>query len=196
MPELLVAPLVGVRIEEARAVHLARRANPVEREGQRRPAGLRTQLFLAHVVRPAAATLADAAAHHQHVDDAAIVHVAVVPVVHRGADDHHRLAVRLVRVVGELACHRDQLCAWRAGDALLPRRRVGRVVVEISSRRTRPPGRERRRSCATCRSNTVATSASRCSPALPSVIRRTGTVRTSTSVCTLFGKCSLTIPPK
>ncbi len=81
--ELFVAPLVGVRVEEAGAVHLARRADPVEREGERRPAGLRAQLFLAHVVRPAAAALADAAAHHQHVDDAAVVHVAVVPVVHR-----------------------------------------------------------------------------------------------------------------
>ncbi len=129
--ELLVAPLVGVRIEEAGAVHLARRADPVEREGQRRPAGLWPQLLLTHVVRPAATALPDAAAHHQHVDDAAVVHVAVIPVVHRGADDHHRLAVRLVRVLGELAGHRDQLRAWRAGDAFLPGRRVRRVLVEI-----------------------------------------------------------------
>ena len=101
--ELLVAPLVGVRVEERRRVHVPRRAVPVERERERGPAGLRPQLLLADVVRPAAARLPDAAAHHQHVDDAAVVHVAVVPVVHRGADDHHRLAVRLVGVVGELA---------------------------------------------------------------------------------------------
>ena len=106
--ELLVAPLVGVRVEERRRVHLPRRTVPVERERERGPAGLRPQLLLADVVRPAAARLADAAAHHQHVDDAAVVHVAVVPVVHRRADDHHRLAVRLVGVVGELARDRDR----------------------------------------------------------------------------------------
>ncbi len=132
--ELLVAPLVGVRVEEAGGVLLARRAHPVESEGERRPAGLRPQLFLAHVVRPAAAALADAAAHHQHVDDAAVVHVAVVPVVHRRADDHHRAAARAVRVVGELARHRDHLRARRAGDLLLPCGGVGRVVVVAGGR--------------------------------------------------------------
>ena len=73
--ERLVAPLVGMRIEERGRVHLPRRAVPVEREGERRPAGLRPQLLLPDIVRPAAAGLADAAAHHQHVDDAAVVHV-------------------------------------------------------------------------------------------------------------------------
>ena len=128
--ELLVAPLIGVRVKEARAVLLARRADPVERERERGPAGLRPQLLLADVMRPAAAALADAAAQHQHVDDAAIVHVAVIPVIHRRADDHHRPAVRLVRVLGELACHRDHLRARHARDLLLPGRRVRRVVVE------------------------------------------------------------------
>src|SRR5256885_11187200 len=37
-----------------------------------------------------------AAAQHQHVDDAAVVHVAVVPVVHGRADDDHGLAARLL----------------------------------------------------------------------------------------------------
>ncbi len=127
--QLLVAPLVGVGVEEAGAVHLPRRADPVQREGQRRPAGLRAQLLLAHVMRPAAAALADAAAHHQQVDDAAVVHVGVVPVVHRRADDDHALAVRLVGVVGELPRHGDDLVARHAGDALGPGRRVGSVVV-------------------------------------------------------------------
>ena len=147
--ELLVAPLVGVRVEERRRVHLPRRAVPVERERERGPAGLRAQLLLADVVRPAAARLPDAAAHHQHVDDAAVVHVAVEPVVHRGADDHHRLAVRLVGVVGELAGDGDHLVGRHAGDLLLPGRRVGHVVVVATRRRCRRPGRGRRRSSRT-----------------------------------------------
>ena len=55
--ELLVAPLVGVRVEERGRVHLPRRPRPVEREGERGPAGLRAQLLLSDVVRPAAARL-------------------------------------------------------------------------------------------------------------------------------------------
>ena len=147
--DLLVAPLVGVRVEERRRVHVPRRPVPVERERERGPARLRTQLFLADVMRPAAARLPDAAAHHQHVDDAAVVHVAVEPVVHRGADDHHRLAVRLVGVVGELAGDGDDLLGRHAGDLLLPCRRVGDVVVVATRRRCRRPGRGRCRNSRT-----------------------------------------------
>ena len=81
--ELFVTPLVAVRVEERRAVHLARRPHPIEREGQHGPAGLRPELLLADIMRPAAAGDADRAAHHQEVDDAAIAHVLVIPVVHR-----------------------------------------------------------------------------------------------------------------
>ena len=54
---------------------------------------------------------ADAAAHHQHVDDAAVVHVGVIPVVHRRADDHHGAALGLLGVEREFARHRDDLIA-------------------------------------------------------------------------------------
>ena len=87
--ELFVAPLVGVCVEEAGRIHLTRRTYPVERESERGPAGLRPQFFLPHIMRPATAAFSHAAAHHQHVDDAAVVHVAVIPVVHGRADDHH-----------------------------------------------------------------------------------------------------------
>ena len=100
-----VAPLVGVRIEKRGRVLLARRTAPVERKCQRQPARLRTQLFLADIVRPAAARLSDATAHHQHVDDAAVVHVAVVPVVHGGTDDHHRAALGLLGIECEFTRH-------------------------------------------------------------------------------------------
>src|SRR3546814_12364585 len=60
------------RIKVAGAIHLARRAAPVETEGEWEPARLRAQFFLTDVVRPAAARLADAAAHHEQRDDAEI----------------------------------------------------------------------------------------------------------------------------
>ena len=132
--QLLVAPLRAVQVEEAGAVHLPRRPAPVQAEGQRRPAGLRAQLLLADIVRPAAAALADAAAHHQHVDDCAVVHVHVVPVVHRRTDDHHRLAAGLVGAVGELAGDLRRARRRNAGDALLPGRGIGRVGVLVGGR--------------------------------------------------------------
>ncbi|CAB3810503.1 hypothetical protein LMG28688_07260 [Paraburkholderia caffeinitolerans] len=108
---------------------MARRAVPVERERQRGPAGLRAQLFLAHVMRPAAARLAYAAAHHQHVDDGAVRHVHVIPVIDARADDHHRLALGLVRVLRELARDVDHVGALHARDRFLPRGRVRYIVV-------------------------------------------------------------------
>src|SRR5690606_17869655 len=128
---LLVAPLGAVVVEEAGAVHLAGRAVPVEAEGQRQPAALRTQLLLADVVGPAATGLADATAEHEHVDQPAVVHVHVVPVVHRRADDDHGAAVGLVGVVGELAGHLDGLLAGHTGDLLLPGRGAGHAGVVV-----------------------------------------------------------------
>src|SRR5690606_8378244 len=131
---LLVAPLRAVVVEEAGAVHLPRRPAPVQAEGQRQPAALRTQLLLADVVGPAATGLADATAEHEHVDQPAVVHVHVIPVVHRRADDDHRAATGLVGVVGELAGDLDRLLARNAGDLLLPGRgaRHAGVVVAVS----------------------------------------------------------------
>ena len=126
--ERFIAPLVGMGVERGRAVDLARRARPVEAEGQRQPARLRPQFFLPDIMRPAAARFADAAAHHQHVDDAAIVHVHVVPMVHRRADDDHGASVRLLRVAREFARRRFHLCARHAGNALAPGRGVGDIV--------------------------------------------------------------------
>ena len=76
-------------IEKTGAVHLPRWADPVKRKGQSSPSSLWAQFFLAHVVRPATATLTNAATHHEHIDDAAVVHVAVIPMVHGGTNDDH-----------------------------------------------------------------------------------------------------------
>ena len=50
-------------------------------------------------------------------------------VVHGRADDDHGFAVGLVRVVGKLAGHGDDLVAWHAGDLFLPCGGVGAVAV-------------------------------------------------------------------
>ena len=118
-------------VPEGGAVHLPRRADPVEGEGERLPAGLGPQLLLPDIVRPAAAAFAHASAHRQHVDDAAVDHVHVVPVVEAGADDNHRAALGLMRVLRELPCDRDHLVARDPGDALLPGWRVGHIVIEV-----------------------------------------------------------------
>ncbi len=127
----LVAPLVAVGVEERGGVLLTGRLGPVGGEGQRGPAGLRAQLFLADIVRPATAGLTDATAHHQHVDGGAVVHVHVVPVVHRRADDDHRLAVGLLGVAGEAAGHGQDLVARHRGDGFGPGRRIGLDVVIV-----------------------------------------------------------------
>src|SRR5208337_2851806 len=79
------------------------------------------QLLLADIVGPAPARLADAAAHHQHVDDAAVVHVHVVPVVQPGADDDHGTALGLLGILGKLTRYRDDLRARDAADFFRPR---------------------------------------------------------------------------
>ena len=127
--QLFMAPLAGVRVEETGAVHLAGRTRPVAGKGQRCPAELRPQLFLADVVGPAAAALADATAHHQHIDDAAVDHVIVVPVIQRGADDDHALAVGAVGVVSEFAGDLNHQLALDRGVLFLPGRGVGHIVV-------------------------------------------------------------------
>ena len=127
--QLLVPILARVRIEEARAVHLARRTRPVQTEGQRCPAELRPQLLLAHIVRPAATALTHAAAHHQQVDDAAIGHVGMEPVVQTPTDDHHAAATRVVRILRELACHLRHQLGTHACVLLLPCRRAGNIIL-------------------------------------------------------------------
>ena len=108
---------------------MACRTLPVEGKRQRLPAGLRTQFLLADVVRPAAAALTDAAAEDQHVDQTAIVHIEVIPVVQTRADDDHRTPVRLVRVFCKLTCDTGNVRARHAGNLFRPGRSVGLHVV-------------------------------------------------------------------
>src|SRR3546814_1519459 len=124
-----LTPLVRVRIKVAGAIHLARRAAPVETEGEWEPARLRAQFFLTDVVRPAAARLADAAAHHEQRDDAAIAHVHMIPVIETGAENDHRAAAGLLRRVGELARDLDDRLTRSTRHLLGPGGGEGHVVV-------------------------------------------------------------------
>ncbi len=68
---------------------MTRRTLPVKGKRQRLPAGLRTQFFLTYVVCPTATALTNAAAENQHVDQTAIVHIEVIPVVQTGTNNDH-----------------------------------------------------------------------------------------------------------
>ena len=115
-----IAPLAGVVIEVRCTVHVACRTLPVKAERQRLPAGLRTQFFLTNVVRPTAAALANAAAEDQHVDQTAVVHVQMEPVVQARTDDNHRAAMGLIGVIGKFARGTDDVRAGYAGDFFCP----------------------------------------------------------------------------
>ncbi len=108
---------------------MARRTLPVKGKRQRLPAGLRTQFFLADIVRPAAAALTNAAAEDQHIDKTAIVHIEVEPVVQTGADDDHRTAVGLIGVIGKLPRGADNMRPGNAGDFLRPCRGIRFEVI-------------------------------------------------------------------
>ena len=108
---------------------MACRTLPVKGKRQRLPAGLRTQFFLTHVVRPAAAALADAAAEDQHVDQTTVVHIEVIPVVKTRTDDDHGTTVGLIGVFRKLAGDTHDLRAWNAGDLLRPCRGISLHVV-------------------------------------------------------------------
>ena len=104
---------------------MAWRTLPVKAKRQRSPAGLRTQFFLADIVRPAAAALPYATAEDQHIDQPAVVHIHMEPVVHARADDDHRTTVGFFRVFSELARDADHLMAGNAGDFFRPGWRIG-----------------------------------------------------------------------
>ena len=125
-------PLAGVRVEERCAVHLARRTMPVECECQRCPAGLRTEFFLTDVVTPATARLTDTTAHHQHIDNATVVHVHMIPVVQPRADDDHALTMRLVRILCEFTRDLDHHFGFHAGVFFLPFRGVWDVLHVVA----------------------------------------------------------------
>src|SRR5690606_29692322 len=85
--------------------------------------------LLPDIVGPAAARLADAAAHRKQGDDAAVAHVHVVPMVEPGTEDDHRAAVGLLCIGGEFARDLDDRGARYAADLFRPGRRERYVLV-------------------------------------------------------------------
>src|SRR5690554_5438415 len=121
-------------VEEGGRIHVAWRALPVQAKRQRLPASLRAQFFLANVVGPATAALADTTTHDQHVDQATVVHVHVVPVVHTGTHDDHGTALGLVGIIRKLTGNADHFLGGYASDLFLPGRSVGlHFVIRRSS---------------------------------------------------------------
>ena len=104
---------------------------PVGSKGQWNPAALRAKFLLADIVAPAAAGFADRAAHHQHIDDAAIRHVHVIPVVQTGTDDYHTAAFGVMGVLGEFAGYLNDQFRFDAGMFFLPCRSIGFVIKII-----------------------------------------------------------------
>gem|GEM_PF-4031785 len=79
---------------------------------------------------PTAARLTDAAAHHQHVDDAAIAHIHVVPVIETSTENDHGASLGLLCIMSKFARNSDDLILWNASDLFSPGRRVRQAFIK------------------------------------------------------------------
>ena len=132
--EALVAPLVGVQVEERGAGHVPGGTLPVQTERHLHESGQRTHLLLTHVVRPAAAVHALAAAQHRQREERAVDLVGVEPVVGPGPHRDHRPALGQLGVARELPRHPGRRLRRHRGDHLLPCRRIGLHGVVVAGR--------------------------------------------------------------
>ena len=107
-------------VEKRGAVHLARWSVPIERKGQRQPAGLRAQFFLTDIVCPAATALPDTTAEDQHVDHPTVIHVHVIPMVDASTEDNHRTPMRFMGGIGKFTGDGFNILARHAGNLLTP----------------------------------------------------------------------------
>ena len=130
---LVVTPLVRVHVVERRRVLLARRPGPVAAERDGCPRRLRGKFFLADVMVQPAALLANAAAEHERVDDAAVDEIVVIPVVDARADDGAAFAAGVLGGARPFAGEIHRHAPGHAGEPLLPRgrERLGIVLVTL-----------------------------------------------------------------
>ena len=73
--------------------------------------------------------MADTATHHQQIDDTAVIHVHVIPVVETSTENDHGFAVGFFRIVGELSGDTDDVLARYAGDLLRPGRGIRHIFI-------------------------------------------------------------------
>ena len=127
----VVAPLVGGHVVPAGGDHLARRARPVQGEGEGAPTHDRADLLLTHVVGPAATVAALGATHFRERQERPVHLVGVVVVVRAGAHEDHGTALGLNRVLRELAADLDGGSGGNRGELLLPRGGARRGGVHV-----------------------------------------------------------------
>src|SRR5690606_13086447 len=70
--------------------------------------------------------------HHQHIDEAAVVHIHVVPVVQRCAHNHHGTTTGFIGITGEFTGNPDHISTVYTGNHFLPGRSVRYVIVKTA----------------------------------------------------------------
>ena len=78
---------------------------------------------------PAAAGFTDTATHHQHIDNAAVDHIHVVPMVNRCTQDHHGFTFGFIRIISKFTCNADDLLTIDLGNLFLPCRGIRHVII-------------------------------------------------------------------
>ena len=81
---------------------------------------------------PAAAALTDTSTHHQHIDNATIRHVHVIPVIQTGTHNYHTATMCFMCVLGKFACHLNHQLRLHAGMFLLPHwciRHISQIII-------------------------------------------------------------------
>src|SRR5690606_16518763 len=121
----------GVDVPVGRLVHVPRRADPVQGEGQVLEAHDRSHLLLADVVGPAATVAALGAADRREHQHGAVDLVGVVPVVGAGSHEDHAAALGVDGVLRPLTGDPHDLLDGRSADLGRPRGGGGhgRVLV-------------------------------------------------------------------
>ncbi len=84
-------------------------------------------------MRPTTTGLAHTTAHHQHIDNATIIHVHVIPMVHGCADNDHCPTFGLIRGISKFMSNFDNLGTRNPGDFLLPSRGTWNVIIKAGS---------------------------------------------------------------
>ena len=125
----LISPLVGVLVDIAYRVHVARRTLPVEGESHLGPSCLRPHFLLSHIMAPSAAVDTECSAEHKHIDGCAVCHIRIIPLVDTGPNDYHALSAGFLSRRGESARRSDNFLSLDTRNLFLPLKSIGQIVV-------------------------------------------------------------------